>query len=110
MTEETEIKEVKDKDVESSENPLDSNEELSTIEEAHSQIKLSGLIGTKIGMTQTITDDGKVIPTTVIKLGPCLALEKKVKNNKFRAGTKVLGIPFSLNSNCFSFVKLVSLI
>ena len=42
----------------------------------------TGLIGTKIGMTQTIADDGKVIPTTVIKLGPCLALEKKVKNNK----------------------------
>ena len=51
-------------------------------EEPAPQIKLSGLIGTKIGMTQTITDDGKVIPTTVIKLGPCLALEKKVKNNK----------------------------
>jgi len=46
------------------------------------EIKLSGLIGTKIGMTQTITDDGKVIPTTVIKLGPCLALEKKIKKNK----------------------------
>ena len=46
------------------------------------EIKLSGLIGTKIGMTQTISDDGKVIPTTVIKLGPCLALEKKVKNHK----------------------------
>ena len=51
-------------------------------EEPAPKIKLSGLIGTKIGMTQTIADDGKVIPTTVIKLGPCLALEKKVKNNK----------------------------
>ena len=51
-------------------------------EESAPKIKLSGLIGTKIGMTQTIADDGKVIPTTVIKLGPCLALEKKVKNNK----------------------------
>ena len=51
-------------------------------EDSKQEIKLSGLIGTKIGMTQTITDDGKVIPTTVIKLGPCLALEKKIKNHK----------------------------
>ncbi|NSW88746.1 50S ribosomal protein L3 [bacterium] len=51
-------------------------------EDSKKEIKLSGLIGTKIGMTQTITDDGKVIPTTVIKLGPCLALEKKIKNHK----------------------------
>ena len=46
------------------------------------EIKLSGLMGTKIGMTQTIMDDGEIIPTTVIKLGPCLALEKKTVNHK----------------------------
>ena len=45
-------------------------------------IKLSGLMGTKLGMTQTLMDDGEIIPTTVVKLGPCLALEKKVKNSK----------------------------
>jgi len=45
-------------------------------------IKLSGLMGTKIGMTQTIMDDGEIIPTTIIKLGPCLALEKKTANHK----------------------------
>ena len=68
------------------ESPIEAKEELEEVvdekKDATSDIKLSGLIGTKIGMTQTITDDGKVVPTTVIKLGPCLALEKKIKKNK----------------------------
>ena len=50
--------------------------------DSDSSIKLSGLMGTKIGMTQTIMNDGQIIPTTIIKLGPCLALEKKTKNDK----------------------------
>lgn len=40
---------------------------------------VQGLIGKKIGMTQVFTDDGKVIPVTVIKAGPCLVVQKKLK-------------------------------
>ncbi len=36
-----------------------------------------GLLGTKEGMTQVFTEDGKCIPVTVIKLGPCTILEVK---------------------------------
>lgn len=42
---------------------------------------VKGLIGKKIGMTQVFTDEGKVIPVTVIKAGPCLVVQKKLKEN-----------------------------
>jgi large subunit ribosomal protein L3 len=42
---------------------------------------IEGLIGRKIGMTQIFTDDGRVVPVTVIKAGPCLVVQKKIKEN-----------------------------
>ncbi len=42
---------------------------------------IQGLIGKKLGMTQIFTDDGRVIPVTVIKAGPCLVVQKKIKEN-----------------------------
>ena len=38
---------------------------------------LEGLIGRKIGMTQTFDDQGKVVPVTVIKAGPCTVIQRK---------------------------------
>jgi large subunit ribosomal protein L3 len=40
---------------------------------------INGIIGKKVGMTQLFTDDGRVIPVTVIKAGPCLVVQKKIK-------------------------------
>ncbi len=40
-----------------------------------------GLIGKKIGMTQIFTEDGKVIPVTVIEAGPCVVTQKKTTEN-----------------------------
>ena len=42
---------------------------------------IQGLIGKKVGMTQVFTDDGRVIPVTVIKAGPCLVVQKKIKEH-----------------------------
>jgi len=36
-----------------------------------------GLIGKKIGMTQIFDNDGKVIPVTIIKAGPCKVICKR---------------------------------
>jgi large subunit ribosomal protein L3 len=36
-----------------------------------------GLIGKKLGMTQVFTDDGRVIPVTVIEAGPCTVIDVK---------------------------------
>jgi len=43
---------------------------------------IEGLIGKKIGMTQFFTDDGRVLPITVIKAGPCVVIQKKVLRGK----------------------------
>lgn len=38
-----------------------------------------GILGTKIGMTQVLLDDGKVEPVTVLKVGPCVVLQVRSK-------------------------------
>uniref|UniRef100_A0A7C4THK0 Large ribosomal subunit protein uL3 n=1 Tax=candidate division WOR-3 bacterium TaxID=2052148 RepID=A0A7C4THK0_UNCW3 len=40
-----------------------------------------GLIGKKVGMTQTFTEDGKVQPLCVIQAGPCPIVQVKTKDN-----------------------------
>ena len=35
------------------------------------------LIGRKLGMSQIFTDDGKLIPVTVIEAGPCFVSQVK---------------------------------
>jgi len=35
------------------------------------------IIGKKIGMTQVFTDDGRLVPVTVIEAGPCPVVQKK---------------------------------
>jgi large subunit ribosomal protein L3 len=40
---------------------------------------VDGLIGIKLGMTQIFEEDGTVVPVTVIKAGPCVVVQKKVK-------------------------------
>ena len=40
-----------------------------------------GLIGKKIGMTQVFDESGKVIPVTVVELGPCVVVQKKTAEN-----------------------------
>jgi large subunit ribosomal protein L3 len=38
---------------------------------------MKGILGRKLGMTQVFTEDGNVIPVTVIEAGPCVVLQKK---------------------------------
>ncbi|MBN2543470.1 50S ribosomal protein L3 [bacterium] len=40
---------------------------------------MAGLIGKKIGMTRIFNPDGKSIPVTVIKAGPCKVIQKKTE-------------------------------
>ncbi|MGQ9673029.1 MAG: 50S ribosomal protein L3 [Candidatus Aminicenantales bacterium] len=40
---------------------------------------VEGLIGKKVGMTQTFDEDGNAFPVTVIKAGPCMVVQKKIK-------------------------------
>lgn len=36
-----------------------------------------GILGKKLGMTQVFTEDGNVVPVTVVEAGPCVVLQKK---------------------------------
>jgi large subunit ribosomal protein L3 len=38
---------------------------------------IQGIIGKKVGMTQVFSDDGSIVPVTVIQAGPCLVVQKK---------------------------------
>lgn len=40
-----------------------------------------GLIGKKLGMTQIFDENGKVVPVTVVELGPCAVVQKKTVEN-----------------------------
>ena len=42
---------------------------------------VDGLIGIKVGMSQVFAEDGTVVPVTVIKAGPCIVIQKKVKDS-----------------------------
>jgi large subunit ribosomal protein L3 len=41
---------------------------------------VDGLIGIKVGMTQVFDESGAVVPVTVIKAGPCVVVQKKMKD------------------------------
>ncbi len=51
-----------------------------------------GVLGNKIGMTQVFDKDGKVIPVTVIKIGPCVVTNIKSEEN---AGYNAIQIGYS---------------
>ena len=41
---------------------------------------VDGLIGIKVGMTQVFDESGMVIPVTVIKAGPCVVVQNRLKD------------------------------
>lgn len=43
-------------------------------------VMVDGLIGIKVGMTQVFDEGGAVIPVTAIKAGPCVVVQKKMKD------------------------------
>ncbi|MDP8261705.1 MAG: 50S ribosomal protein L3 [Candidatus Ancaeobacter aquaticus] len=42
-----------------------------------------GLLGKKIGMTKLIKDDGRVVPVSVLQVGPCPIIRKKTTEKDF---------------------------
>ena len=39
------------------------------------------ILATKVGMTQIFSDDGTLIPVTVLNAGPCVVTQVKTKEN-----------------------------
>src|SRR5436190_8012431 len=40
---------------------------------------VQGLLGRKVGMTQIFSEDGRVVPVTVIEAGPCYVTQIRTK-------------------------------
>ena len=38
---------------------------------------MEGILGKKLGMTQVFSDDGRIVPVTVVEAGPCLVVQRK---------------------------------
>jgi len=53
---------------------------------------LSGMMGRKVGMIQVFSEDGQVVPVTVLEVGPCTVLQKKTAE---REGYNALQFGFS---------------
>ena len=47
------------------------------------------ILATKLGMSQVFTEDGTVIPVTVLEAGPCLVVQKKTPENDGYAALQV---------------------
>ncbi len=52
---------------------------------------MSGLIGSKLGMTQVFDGEGRVIPVTVVEAGPCTVTQKKMSE---RDGYEAIQLAF----------------
>lgn len=44
--------------------------------------KIKGLLGTKLGMTQTWDDNNVVVPVTVIQAGPCVVTQVRSREGR----------------------------
>lgn len=50
---------------------------------------MSGLIGSKLGMTQVFDEEGRMVPVTVIEAGPCVVTHKRVPERDGYAATQI---------------------
>ena len=48
-----------------------------------------GILGKKLGMTQTFTEDGEMIPVTVVEAGPCSVLAIRTKEKDGYSGVQL---------------------
>jgi large subunit ribosomal protein L3 len=56
---------------------------------------LPGILGTKIGMTQIFTEDGKAIPVTVVEAGPVYVTQIKTNDTDGYSAVQVGFLPIS---------------
>ncbi|WP_333654795.1 50S ribosomal protein L3 [Dissulfurispira sp.] len=50
---------------------------------------MTGILGKKLGMTQIFTEDGKLVPVTVIEAGPCCVVQVKTPDKDGYEAVKV---------------------
>ena len=50
---------------------------------------MKGILGKKVGMTQIFTEEGVVIPVTVVEVGPVVVTQVKTEENDGYASVQV---------------------
>ncbi|NTU43199.1 MAG: 50S ribosomal protein L3 [Nitrospirales bacterium] len=50
---------------------------------------MTGILGKKIGMTQIFTEDGRMVPVTVVEAGPCCVVQVKTQEKDGYEAVKV---------------------
>lgn len=50
---------------------------------------MTGIIGKKLGMTQVFTEDGRLVPVTVVEAGPCYVIQVKTSETDGYGAVKV---------------------
>ncbi len=71
-------------------------------------VRKNGILGKKLGMTKIFTQDGSVVPVTVVQAGPCTVLQKKTAQTDrydavqlgFDEITKVKNVPKPVVGHC----------
>ena len=43
---------------------------------------MKAILGKKVGMTQIFTEEGNVVPVTVVEAGPCVVVAKKSNDSE----------------------------
>lgn len=72
---------------------------------------MKALLGTKIGMTQILQEDGAAIPVTLIQAGPCTAVQiKTVEKDGYSAVQVGYGTAKQLNKPLTAHVKAAKII
>ena len=67
---------------------------------------MKALIGTKIGMTQILAEDGVVVPVTLIQAGPCTITQvKTAEKDGYNAIQLGFGVEKNLNKSVAGHVK-----
>jgi large subunit ribosomal protein L3 len=51
--------------------------------------QIKGVLGTKLGMTQVFDDDGRIVPVTVVKAGPCVVTAVRTDERDGYAGVQL---------------------
>jgi large subunit ribosomal protein L3 len=51
--------------------------------------QIKGVLGTKLGMTQVFDDDGRIVPVTVVRAGPCVVTAVRTAERDGYAGVQL---------------------
>ena len=68
-----------------------------------------GILGKKVGMTRIFAEDGKVLPVTVLKVGPCIVVQRKTADRDGYEAVQLGLVEFIKSKNVEHYAWTVAL-